>query len=1428
MTREESGEDWWYAHCNLYDGAGEHIGYATAGYNSMPNWKYVDGFLCFDFNDMDEDAPRTNEWETNERRKGALQSWIARYDLDGNQLWCRSYLPGVFYGVAQDSDGNIVAVGEAHTNRKTHLLGNGQQIGYNPGLSTPVNLAELDCSMMYEGDMLMGMTRKNYMAKVDLDGQVIWQNLYGWPLDHLAGWKTYSVGFGITPISVDGGDGFYVLGFGDSGQTPDWGRMWNMRIRSDGTIVDRYMYDPSDALGTELGWTANNLVRGFSVKRVEQGGAQHVAIAGQYGVSQGPNAGTIHAFAGLIMHMDADPYGMDIVHHTNSAALALPAGPHDPGLIQNSSDICFHEDDDGLALIWPVLSNYTNSDWSAGRSIAELNVHRFNVGISATPTWTTNLGEVRAYDLQAGVTSTADGNIAVVSTKWPPPYDVSNPFLYGDLPTYIDDHITTYFSGHDWANANDYDYWLTSAYVAKLRGTDGTPIWEMTVDAEPEMDHQIWPGDIRKQECLYKITEADDGGLVISGNTSHNFDDALLMKLRPDCQSKLVYDMLPDEYGNHLMPAGTTDWTTDHYLHGQVIVPAGSILNINSATIRFADSEQMQWPSRIIVEPGGRLQLNNSTLSAMENCPNNMWDGVQVWGNFFAGQSPSSNQGYASLRSGATIEHARTGLLVARGDPRDPLGAIIKESTGGIVAAADGILRNNRYDAVFHPYENRTPGGNPIANISSFSRCTFITQGPLNNTNMVPRDHVALMAVRGINFRGCSFSNSMVGGGYQLPSHQGVGIHSMGSTFAVANHCSALLPYGTPCPPANTTTSSFTNLHRGILATTFDPSRTFSVDNATFTGTNYGIRMEGIQDAAVTRNTFSVPEPIIPGILGAVYGVYSDQCTGYSIQENAFLTTQPTGQNSKVGIIIKDSGKAPNLVYNNRFDQLYTGHIVQGKNRHAQTGEGLEIKCNDFGLDDINEFDVALTGNGATIAQQQGRNAVVFPLDPPVLSNPAGNIFSDNCTTNPQGDYFVQDEQGAGYIQYWFHLSATLHTEPICYNWIDPADALAQYTTKEEVCPSHLDRDGEVKRLLAHEGKEGYEETGAVYDATKDNGDSEGLLAYVECPANSSTAKRNALLSVAPKVSTAVWQATLDSDPPLSDWHITQALVGNSPLQGEVLHMAWESDLTPFFLDLVQGAQTGEVSLLSVLQAELAWYGQLKAEALYGLAREVWLDSTDTWHLDSLLQWTDRYDAAHATLADAGVLGAKGQYSALEALAAAAESGELDGSLYSVLKYWAQAEQANGWAEPDAGTQAYLMDLGQQRETIGSAQANAWLHALGYDLPEEVIILPEDGPKRAQGSRKPTRAAQPLENLLEAYPNPTAAEQWLVYQLPQEVEQASVSVRDMLGREMEQVRLGQGTGIVELAMRTWPSGLYMATLTADGIPMGSIKLIVQR
>lgn len=59
-------------------------------------------------------------------------------------------------------------------------------------------------------------------------------------------------------------------------------------------------------------------------------------------------------------------------------------------------------------------------------------------------------------------------------------------------------------------------------------------------------------------------------------------------------------------------------------------------------------------------------------------------------------------------------------------------------------------------------------------------------------------------------------------------------------------------------------------------------------------------------------------------------------------------------------------------------------------------------------------------------------------------------------------------------------------------------------------------------------------------------------------------------------------------------------------------------------------------------------------------------------------------------------------------------------------------------------------------------------------------------------------------------------------------EQASLLVRDLLGRTILARRLGSETGISEFDVSTWPGGLYSATLVLDGLNAGTVKLNVQR
>lgn len=307
-------------------------------------------------------------------------------------------------------------------------------------------------------------------------------------------------------------------------------------------------------------------------------------------------------------------------------------------------------------------------------------------------------------------------------------------------------------------------------------------------------------------------------------------------------------------------------------------------------------------------------------------------------------------------------------------------------------------------------------------------------------------------------------------------------------------------------------------------------------------------------------------------------------------------------------------------------------------------------------------------------------------------------------------------------------------------------------------------------------------------------------------------------------------KAAFNSEPMLSDWHLTQSLVANSPLDGEALKWTYECGLDPFFTNLVDGAQTGEVNLLTVLEAEMAQYSQKKAEALYGLGQEAWLKATETGEaLDSLLVWTARYAPEHAKLTEAGIVSAKGEFSALEILAANEELSSDEPEKFSVLKLWAQTEQTNGWQQPDVSTLAYLHSLGQQSDVIGSAQANSWLHALGEDLAPEVIILPSTakraGPEQSAIRSRSTTA--PLE-LLEAYPNPTSGTQWVSYSLPDFGEKSMIRICDALGRELLVRSVGNKNGILELNTASWSNGVYTARVYVDEHDVGQLKLLVQR
>ncbi|MCB0771133.1 MAG: T9SS type A sorting domain-containing protein [Flavobacteriales bacterium] len=1426
IARADGGEDWWYDVCEIHQG-GVLVGYAAAGYNTMPNWGFIDPTGCRTSRpglDWKED-----EFETATHRKGELRTWLAFYNLQGEMNWCRSFFAGTFYGVVQDSDGNIVAVGETSYTRMSESIDVGQpDVLYNPGwAATSVNMADVDCSIGPEPLGVMGL--KAIAVKVDLSGALQWANCYG-PIQDFgaAAWSEASRAYAVSRTVLPGNNpGLYMV-------SEAYGFMpgpsvFATRLNSDGTVYDAHMF----VAGEPVIPPGASGVYVYNVDIKEHNGTEHVLITGAY-----PSNGAIHSFLWHFNDAMNAPYTVDPNFNLTTEHPAV-ANEHNASGVQISTSATLEDREGQLVAIWPVLSNYLYNNPYHPNAVADLKVHGLPIN-DPSARWTNDLGEVRAYDLRAGVVGTNDGGIAIVSSRYAPGFDATTPFCWNDVSPATQSCLQSTFNAIDWEGGSDpcsapyFRYWNTDAYVAKLDKANGSLLWETQFDAEPTSPSGCFPDDMRKNECMYQIVNAEDGGLVICGNTSHNFDDAYLAKVKPSCQASLNYEPLPlNSQGQYILTSNET-WASDRNIYGTIVIPSGVTLSItDNATIRFADSQQLYWPTRIEVEAGGTLNVMNATLAAVEGCPGSLWDGVLIKGDHDASQLTAGAQGQA-FYTNSLIAQARIGTLIANTFTLGPIGTETSENhSGGIVQATNTTFRNNVYSVSFSPYENHTPYQPSAirANLSSFKTCHFENTGDAVFPGPATMDHVLLNFVRGITFEGCDWKVDLTTTAYEDIAQLGTGLHSINSSFSVIDFCiSDPGPYG--C--GSQTHSSFENLNRGIVATTFDPSRTFKVDGTRFTKNNMGIYMSGIQNQVITRCAFEVPEPQVPGLIFVPYGVYSDQCTGYTIQENSFNTNEQAGH-PKVGLIINNSGKAPNLIYNNRFDNLLAAQLVQGKNRYVSAtpspyeGQGLEIRCNDFGQTAPNLYDVALTGTRPTIARQQGRNAIQSGGAPPDPTKPAGNVFSDNCTDNPLGDYFVQDEDSE-WITYWYHESSVFHTTPLCYNFIEPVSTPVVYLNKEQACPTHLVADGPSHIIAAQEGKEGWDDTKDAYDAAKDNGDSEGLVAYLEDPANSSTAKRNALLSVAPKAGLEALKAAFNSEPMLSDWHLAQSLVANSPLDGEALKWTHESGLDPFFTNLVDGAQTGEVNLLTVLQAEMAQYSQKKAEALYGLGQEAWLKATETGEaLDSLLVWTARYAPEHAKLTEAGVLSAKGEFSALEIMAANEELSSDEPEKFSVLKLWAQAEQTNGWNQPDQGTVNYLQNLGQQQDVIGSAHASAWMHALGEELAPEVIILPST----AKRAGPPTAAVKsrteiaPME-FLEAYPNPTSGTQWVVYNLPEGGEKAMIRVSDALGREIMLKPVGNKTGILEMNTSAWSSGVYNASLSLDDVVVGKMKLMVQR
>ncbi|MBO6518331.1 MAG: exo-alpha-sialidase, partial [Bacteroidia bacterium] len=236
------------------------------------------------------------------------------------------------------------------------------------------------------------------------------------------------------------------------------------------------------------------------------------------------------------------------------------------------------------------------------------------------------------------------------------------------------------------------------------------------------------------------------------GGPHHNLPLGRVVDIKIDANDNKI---LASVYGRGIWEAGlpcrdvlgpsqtistNTTWSNksefvDHNIH----VASLATLTLNDCDLSFAPD------AKIVVEVGGKLIVNNSTLS---NSCSKEWDGIWVYGNgYTSGQANPQKDGGEVEINNSLIENGEYGVRVGTG----------QSNSGGILRVEDSEFRNCFVGISYYQYAYQQQ------NIQGhIKRTKFYCDGPIpGHGGKGVHAHIGLYAIRGLSIEGCSFYNYM-------------------------------------------------------------------------------------------------------------------------------------------------------------------------------------------------------------------------------------------------------------------------------------------------------------------------------------------------------------------------------------------------------------------------------------------------------------------------------------------------------------------------------------------------------------------------------------------------------------------------------------------------------------------------------------------
>lgn len=1439
-----SGEDWFYAVKLSHASNNNPNGYVAAGYSSLPGVILRNGFNTVNNaigSGKVDDFDRPGEWG----HENTLAS-MALTDLDGNQLWHHVFGfrgdpmidgsaggGGRFRQVIQTEDGGYLAVGD---------IGGFKNCPYRALSSTNPSYS---ISSIEAHDIANTYI---YIAKINADGNLVWDYLYGWEEKPTSGNTDLQPFTGkANDIIKSGTAGNYIITgsiINGSNQTyssiPAYkGNLFVTEINgTDGSIVKNRFFEPGQL---QLPSEVEQESAGKSLVLNTAASPPALYISGFEGtyriINQTINNNTKANL--LILKLNANDFSFypGPIHSFTSSAGGNCSGP-------GFTVPCY--EDQGLFYSVILKNSSANSQIVAGglkggcilcgenakgTGSAELVILNSDLTSPVTKPVAASTG-VNATDLQIGLTNMSDGGYALVTTV--PSSEPLSPYT-----SYNFNIGQSNFSG----NYNT-ERWNTDAFVAKYDMNDNLR-WSRTIsESTPPPNPGTYDagsntytnigdprlqGDIKREECFYKIVEGSDpGSLVFCGNNSNNLDDDVLVKLNDNCQSKGLCSLGNEDYynpisghvGDDIDITTNSTWNSNGKVYGTVHVKQGATLTIENCTLQFfnhlktddnnKDDDDVLSPThatKIVVEPGANLIINNATLESVETC-DDMWYGIEVWGDATQDQYDQSKHGVVTA-SHSTFKNMEWGLMASK--PYDIRKGILDLShSGGIIYAEWCNFVDNKRSLGFSKYTKDYSA-------SVIAYCNF------TNTNRKPVETVALWDHHGMQFYGNTFTSNSA----WPVKERGTAIRSVSATYLLGSQYSG---------EGNT----FSNYYRGVFATStssFDNiNQPLTCEYNSFTNCNRAIYLQGTDNTHVNHN--QITHNTVPDVTEAIYGIYIDGCSAYFCQNNTLYGTTASGAQT-FGIVVANHGYNPEQVRNNVVEGYLIGLVAEGTNGTEinQSGnhifKGLSFLCNSLNnpVIDLGLLPYSLSGYESGYLIQQGTCTSGIPVED--VSSPGDNRFS-NCASTGSINILSTSAGFNGYI-YPTNGSSPGAFYPACTFWaprITPCNtALISLPVSCDVRNKRIaEIDSGISRDTALAAISGYTNQIAYGKGLIDGGETDHWIIALKLTEGDSSGIAPVLdsLLALDAVSETVLQQIVKH--PLAGYaftHVYDILVKNSSLSDSMIALLVASDL-PFSsgelddLESMQDSISPERSIQSqvssLISKKYAYTQDIKdAWAREGRFEDImWLLPQTGEEADklSLVDYYQRIDSA------AGVDSLLAQLTA---------DGILDSNVIKLKRL--ELDISRDTVSIDHLDSVRLGILQSMSENGGSPsflRAKALL-ALNNVQPYEEYIPTISISGKTDMKKTPARLDQVrtvTKQSLALIPNPATNVVQIVVQLDSTGEGSQLKILDIMGKVKDVYDLKGQYNKITVPLGSYTSGVYFCSVLNGGKLITTAKLAI--